>query len=195
MSERTARLVGKPEPREESDAELLARVAGGDIEALGKIYDRHHPSVLRFISRVSAHTADAEDVLHATFLTVAKIAGTYDGRVSCRPWLMGIAVRTMQQRRRGAARFARMLTGFARWSSGAHHDPRPVLEARGELDAVARALSEMSEAKRVVLLMAEVEGVPCEEIARALGIPIGTVWTRLHAARRELRGALAGGRK
>jgi RNA polymerase sigma-70 factor (ECF subfamily) len=57
------------------------------------------------------------------------------------------------------------------------------IEARDDL---ARALEQLSTAKRTVLLMAEVEGMTCAEIADALGIPIGTVWTRLHHARREV---------
>jgi RNA polymerase sigma-70 factor (ECF subfamily) len=57
------------------------------------------------------------------------------------------------------------------------------------------ALTRISEAKRITLLMAEVEGLSCAEIAAALGVPIGTVWTRLHAARRELRRALVEGEK
>ena len=64
--------------------------------------------------------------------------------------------------------------------------PAP-LNARGDVE---RALRLISEAKRITLLMAEVEEMSCPEIAAALGIPIGTVWTRLHAARRELRAAL-----
>jgi RNA polymerase sigma-70 factor (ECF subfamily) len=55
---------------------------------------------------------------------------------------------------------------------------------------VERALLAITPPKRVTFLMAEVEGLTCPEIAQALGIPIGTVWTRLHAARRELRRAL-----
>ena len=66
-------------------------------------------------------------------------------------------------------------------------DPRPALQARVDVE---QALAGISEAKRVALLLAEVEGLSCAEIAAALGIPIGTVWTRLHAARRELRHAL-----
>ncbi len=66
-------------------------------------------------------------------------------------------------------------------------DPAPGAAARSDVE---RALARISEAKRVTFLMAEVEGMSCPEIAGALGIPIGTVWTRLHAARRELRQAL-----
>ena len=63
--------------------------------------------------------------------------------------------------------------------------PAPPPSAVGvDLD---RGLQQMSEAKRVTLILAEVEGFSCEEIASLLGIPIGTVWTRLHHARRELR--------
>jgi RNA polymerase sigma-70 factor (ECF subfamily) len=64
------------------------------------------------------------------------------------------------------------------------------LQARVDVEQV---LSGISEAKRVALLLAEVEGLTCAEIAATLDVPIGTVWTRLHAARRELRRALGEG--
>jgi RNA polymerase sigma-70 factor (ECF subfamily) len=67
-------------------------------------------------------------------------------------------------------------------------DPRPSLHARADVE---RALARLSEVKRITFVMAEVEGSSCEEIARAMEVPVGTVWTRLHSARRELRGALA----
>jgi RNA polymerase sigma-70 factor (ECF subfamily) len=69
-------------------------------------------------------------------------------------------------------------------------DPCLALEARSTLELVAAALADMSAPKRVVILMSEVEGMSCDEIARALDIPIGTVWTRLFAARRDLRAAV-----
>jgi RNA polymerase sigma-70 factor (ECF subfamily) len=68
-----------------------------------------------------------------------------------------------------------------------YRDPRPMLNARTDVE---RALAQLSEAKRLTVLMAEVEGMSCAEIATTLDVPIGTVWTRLHAARRELRQAL-----
>ena len=65
-------------------------------------------------------------------------------------------------------------------------------EARTDLD---RCLRRLSPAKRSVLLLAEVEGFTCEEIAKMVSIPVGTVWTRLHHARRELRRSYAGDEK
>jgi RNA polymerase sigma-70 factor (ECF subfamily) len=179
---------------EVSDADLLARVAAGDNAALGIVYDRHRRAVTRFAARISGKPQDAEDITHETFLTVSKIAGAYDGRPSCRPWLLGIAARTLSHRQRGAARLARFLTRLGRLNRNARSDPGPALAARSELRCIQLALPVLSEVKRVVLVMFEIEEMSGEEIAIALGVPVGTVWTRLHAARRELRARLEASR-
>jgi RNA polymerase sigma-70 factor (ECF subfamily) len=69
-------------------------------------------------------------------------------------------------------------------------DPRPALHAHCDVE---RALLRISETKRITFLLAEVEQLSCAEIAVVSGVPIGTVWTRLHAARRELRRVLEEG--
>jgi RNA polymerase sigma factor (sigma-70 family) len=169
-----------------TDAVLMAQIAAGDLTALGELYQRHRTAVRQFALRATCKHDDAEDVLHDTFLTAARIAERYDGRDSCRPWLIGIAARLTQQRSQKLARLARYLSRLASLHRTSE-DPRPALDARSEL---ARALDRMSAAKRVVILMAEVEGMTCPEIAEALEIRVGTVWTRLHHARRELRAAI-----
>lgn len=167
-----------PDPDATSDGAALAAVARGDLGALGQIYDRYALALVRFAARV-ASAEDADDLVHDAMLIAARNAGRYDPRhASARPWLMGIVARLAQQRRRGLARRARALLGLSRVNS------TPALVANEDL---ARALARLSPAKRVVLVMAEVEGFSGEEIAHALDIPIGTVWTRLHHARRELR--------
>jgi RNA polymerase sigma factor (sigma-70 family) len=169
-----------------TDAELLARVAAGDLGALGDLYQRHRVDVRTFVLRAMNGHGDSDDVLHDTFLTAARIAERFDGRESCRPWLIGIAARLVQQRGQKLARVARYLARLASARSLAR-DLVPELDARNDL---AYALGRLSAAKRVVILMAEVEGMTCAEISEALRIPIGTVWTRLHHARRELLAAL-----
>jgi RNA polymerase sigma-70 factor (ECF subfamily) len=98
-------------------------------------------------------------------------------------------VQLLRRRRQSFARFFVVVASLrGAWPSAT--DPRPALQARADVE---QALRRLSEAKRVALLLAEVEGLSCAEIAEALRVPIGTVWTRLHAARREIRGALGEG--
>jgi RNA polymerase sigma-70 factor (ECF subfamily) len=171
-----------------SDAELLQRLAEGQLGALGALYDRYHAPLRRFLARATADAHDVDDLVHATFLTAAECAARYDGRATCRPWLIGIGAQLLRRRRRAVGRFVAVLTSVKTMLQ-ATSDPRHALQARTDVE---RALARLSEPKRVTLLLAEVEGLSCEEIAQALEIPIGTVWTRLHAARRELRHALGG---
>jgi len=175
-----------PQP---SDPELLRRLASGEIGALGELYDRYHAPIRRFVARATADAEDVDDLVHATFLAAATSAAQFDGRASCRPWLIGIAVQHLRRRRRAFGRLLALLASL-RGVKSAAVDPRPALQARSDIE---RALLRVSENQRVAFLMAEVEEMSCAEIAAALQIPIGTVWTRLHAARRELRRALEEG--
>jgi RNA polymerase sigma factor (sigma-70 family) len=163
-----------------TDASLLARVAAGDSSALALLYDRHAPGLLRFARRVDSQ--DAEDLLQTTFLRVSSLAARFDMTcASARPWLFAILMRVAQERSRALRRFSRALQRLAELPRTAASDPPDVAR---DLD---RGLAQLSVAKRSVLLLAEVEGFSCDEIASMLQIPVGTVWTRLHHARRELR--------
>jgi RNA polymerase sigma-70 factor (ECF subfamily) len=171
------------------DPDILRRLADGEMNALGDLYDRYHETVRRFVARATCNAEDVDDLVHATFLAAAKSASRYDGRASCRPWLVGIAAQLLRRRRQSFGRLLAVLSSL-RGIRATTTDPRAALQARTE---VGQSLSRLSEAKRVTLLLAEVEGMSCAEIAEALGIPIGTVWTRLHAARREIRRTLEDG--
>jgi RNA polymerase sigma-70 factor (ECF subfamily) len=164
----------------------MSRLARGETGALGDLYDRYSRSIRGFLARATAGAHDVDDLVHTTFLAAAESAGRYDGRVSCRPWLIGIAAQLVRRRRQASGRFYTFLSSFGGMRT-ANIDPRPAMQARNDVE---RALLGISPPKRITFLMAEVEGLTCPEIAEALSIPIGTVWTRLHAARRELRCAL-----
>jgi RNA polymerase sigma factor (sigma-70 family) len=169
-----------------SDPDIMNRLARGDSSALGELYDRYHQPIRRFVARATADAEDVDDLVQATFLAAAKSADRYDGRSCCRPWLIGIAVQFLRRRGQAFGRWLAALSSFGGQRTGSI-DPREALHARGDVE---RALRVISAPKRITFLMAEVEGLTCPEIAAALQIPIGTVWTRLHAARRELRQAL-----
>jgi RNA polymerase sigma factor (sigma-70 family) len=163
-----------------TDAALLARVAAGEVSALGALYDRHAPSMLRFAQRIDPQ--EYEDLIQATFLRVAQLASRFDGRTaSARAWVFAIMTRVAQERSRSLRRWTAALNRFADVPRRGAIAPN---DTASDLD---RALNRLSVAKRSVIVLSEIEGFTCEEIAVMLRIPIGTVWTRLHHARKELR--------
>jgi RNA polymerase sigma-70 factor (ECF subfamily) len=159
----------------------MAAIARGESTALGELYDAHAPALLGFATRAVGR-AEAEDIVQTTFITAARMAHTWDGRTpSARAWLFGITARHVKERQRAGSRFARALLGLAT------EPPRVGKSPSGDrLDASA-ALQKLPEAKRLVLVLAEIEGFSGEEIAKMLDIPLNTVWTRLHHARRAMR--------
>ena len=178
----------------ESDADLLNRIGEGDLAPLGVLYDRHHDRVRQFVIRATAGGAHADDLVHETFLMLARIAGRYDGRASARPLLLGVAAQLVREQRRRAARWTEVLKSFAMTTGGrASPTPEATATVSEEMRRFDAALSRLSEEKRLVVLLVEAEGLSGEEAARALGVPLNTVWTRLHYAREELRRALAPG--
>ena len=145
-----------------------------------------------FVVRATAGAAHADNLVHEAFLMLARIAGRYDGRASARPLLLGIAAQLIREHRRRNARWGEVLRSFA-LASGGRSAPTPEATASvsEEMRRFDAALAKLSEEKRLVVLLVEAEGLSGEEAARALGIPLNTVWTRLHYAREELRRALA----
>ncbi len=174
-----------------TDAQALAEVAAGQVSSLAVIYDRHHASLYRFFSQATHYASDVDDLVQSAFLTAARAASSFDGRDDARPWLLGIAASVLYRRRRSLARWGRALHELTHREGGKASDPNRKLIARDELRAVARGLSQLSEKKRVALLLADVEGLACDAIATALGVPVGTVWTRIYHARTELHAFLA----
>jgi RNA polymerase sigma-70 factor (ECF subfamily) len=181
------------------DAALLRAVHEGDLGALGEVYDRHAKHVWHAVRRTLGHGADVEDVVHATFLRLPELAASFDGRPSCRAWLCGIAIRLALRHKRGVGRFQRMLRAFAEGLTGhaarSAGDPERQASDGEELAAFEAALALLSEKKRAVLVLVELEGVTAEEAARLLGIPAATARTRLFHARAELREAMGRGRE
>ena len=178
--------------RARPDDELLAAIAIGDLGALGELYDRYAKDVWRATQRILGGSGDAEDVVHTVFVKLPQIAGSYDGRSNARPWLVGIAAHIAWRQRRGAGRFVRMLESFASTaSSSVDLNPEREASAREDIAQFERALAALSSSKRVVFILVELEGLTSEEVGRALGLPAGTVRTRLLHARRELDASMS----
>ncbi len=180
-----------------SDDALLSRFTRGDGEALGELFDRHHRAAYRFLSRLTgAHDADLDDLVQATFMEVARAAPRFDGRAAVRTWLFGIALNVARRYKRGNARRRRVISdaaGADRPSDvPARERPDESVENRELLAAVERAIHGLPPALREAFVACEIEELPGAEVARLLGIPEGTLWRRLHDARKALRAALGG---
>jgi RNA polymerase sigma-70 factor (ECF subfamily) len=171
-----------------TDVELVRSLVGGDLRALGLLFDRFEPDVKRLIGRMNVPAADIDDLVQLTFLDAARSAANYDDRWPVRSWLFGIALMIVRRHRRSVAQIAARVGRWAREKDAmAPARPDDLAENR-ELALVAdRALSRLTQKKREVFAMVVLEGMPGEDVAEALGIPVATVWTRLHHARRELR--------
>ena len=189
---KTAPLPKSTAGRARSDAELLRALAEGDPTALGILYDRHARDVWRVLDRVTNGGSDVEDILHATFLGLPKLAANFDGRSpSCRNWLCGVATRLALRHGRSVRRFAAMLTRFRTSSSASCPiDPERQVSDRQEVAALERAVAALSPKKRAVFVLVEREGLSHAEVAEALSIPLATVRTRLFGAKNELRAVL-----
>jgi RNA polymerase sigma factor (sigma-70 family) len=117
-------VAARGEAERTSDPDLLRQLAGGEIGALGELYDRYREPVRRFVARATSDAEDVDDLVHATFLAAAKIASRYDGRASCRPWLVGIAAQLLRRRRRSLGRLFTVLSSL-RGIRATTIDPRP----------------------------------------------------------------------
>lgn len=176
-----------------SDAELMQALAGGEVGPLGELYDRYQDDVRQFVRRACSSPGDVDDVVHDAFLALPRAAASYDGRACARPFLVGIAAQLVRRRRRVWARWAEVLEAFVSVQSGSvERTPEDLAETAEKTERVERALSRLTEEKRLVLLLFEREGLSGDEVARALDIPVGTVWTRLYHARSDMRRALKG---
>jgi RNA polymerase sigma-70 factor (ECF subfamily) len=190
----TAAHLPRSRRSESSDEDWLPHIAAGDLSCLGLMFDRHAIELGRFIARLGVDDGDVDDLVQATFLLVPRAAPGFRGG-AVRAWLFGLAVNLVRRHRRSLARMASRIAAWAmERGTDAPETPGQALEARESADRAKRFLARLSPKKREVFVMVAMEGLGPEETAAALGIPIGTVWTRLHHARRELRAHLQRGR-
>jgi RNA polymerase sigma-70 factor (ECF subfamily) len=179
----------KPALREEApdDAPLLARVAVGDLGALGALFDRYHRLVRAVARQAGVRDAQLDDVVQDTFLRLVQLAPRYDGRAVARPWIAGTAWRVSAEHRRSARRWFHALRSLGHADAPAGPVTPEEQHARRQCwEAFQARLAALSEPLRAAYVLVELQGLSGEEVARALEIPVATVWTRLHNARRKL---------
>jgi RNA polymerase sigma-70 factor (ECF subfamily) len=179
-----------------SDVELVDALRSGSDVALGELFDRHADRIYTYCFRRTASWAMAEDATSTVFLEAWRSRGraeAYDD--AALPWLYGIATNVCRNLTRSQRRHAAALGRLPR----PRHVPDPAEEVGERVDSertMSRIVEEMSplpERDREVIALVVWSGLTYEEAARALGVPVGTVRSRLSRARNRLGTALQTG--
>ena len=175
-----------------SDEALLAACAVGDSAAIGALFDRHHLAMYRWISRLLRHEpSEIDDLVQTTFLEAWRSARKYNGRGAVKSFLYGIAANVVRHHVRASRR---RRDAYAEWPEppGMHTPAEATLRAQ-QVQRLAAALDLLPLDLRMAYVLCDLEDMPGVEAARVLGVRAGTLWRRLHEARRELRDAIEGG--
>jgi len=174
-----------------SDAELVERCRAGDPAAFQELFRVHRGDVARLVHRMTAGR-DVDDLVQEVFLQAHRSLPRFRGDSRLGTWLYRITMNVVLMHRR-AARARPELVAEIRGPAPRDDAGAPDEQvARGRrIAAFHRLLGALSDKKRAVFVLHELEGLPPAEIATVLGIPVLTVRTRLFYARRELLAALA----
>ena len=162
-------------------------------ERFAVLFDRHAPHIHRYLARRAGREV-ADDLVAETFLTAFAKRDRYDlGYSDARPWLYGIATNLVGQHRRDEARQYRIRQAAPAEPAVPGHADRVAADvtAQAVRAPLAAALAVLPDGDRDVLLLIAWEELTYQEVSRALGIPVGTVRSRLHRARARLRQLLA----
>jgi len=169
------------------DRELIAQIASGDRGALHSLFTRHQPWLAARVRRRCSDPAIVTEVVNDTFLTVWQQPRRYKGEGEVAAWLWGIAIRTLLHRLRPRKSVLERLA-----LSREVHQPsaEEAVLLRVEHSDVGQALQRLSPELLAVVQATVLDGLTTNEAAALLGIPSGTVKSRMSRARLELREAL-----
>lgn len=161
-------------------------------EPLDTLYNQHLAQVKRWARRLAGPTADLEDLVHDIFLVALRKGFQSRGEASVDTWLFSITQRVVWGRRQ-RSRLRQLLLGRnqGELTPAEPQSPQRELEKREQSVRLYRALDQVSEVYRTTLILYELEELSGEEVARLTGVPLGTVWVRLHRGRTRLLKILA----
>ncbi len=153
------------------------------VPTIAEIFREYAPFVWRGLRRLGVPESDVEDVCQEVFVVVHRKLADFEGRSSLRTWIYGICARTASDYRRSGRVRREVVTDSPPDAphEGAQHDTVALRQARATLD---RILDELDDDKRSVFVLYEIEELTMAEVAEAIGCPLQTAYSRLHAARK-----------
>jgi RNA polymerase sigma-70 factor (ECF subfamily) len=181
-----------------TDDALVRRAARGDIAAFDALMAGRLDRCYRLAWLILQNDADAADVTQEAFVAAWRKLPRLRDTAAFDGWLNRIVANAARMGRRHRTRLheVQVVTPSgeadapATWDHGSAPDGRTETDAVAERDAMARAFSRLREAERTILVLHHVDERPVVEVARTLGIPVGTAKSRLHAARKALERAM-----
>lgn len=174
----------------DADLDLVTRARQGDLEAFGDLVARHQAGLVRYLTHVLSRPADAEDVAQETLLRAYRALKDFRGQSTFRTWLYQIgtnAARTALDKRRQRREDQEDETTGMDVASGEQVERRLIAH-----DQLRRALAALPADWRDAVVLRDIEGLDYREIAGTLGIPMGTVESRIFRGRQRLRQILTG---
>jgi RNA polymerase sigma-70 factor (ECF subfamily) len=163
------------------EAELVRRCLRGDADAIRTLVERFQPEVFGLCVRLLHHRHDAEDVTQEVFLRVFRSLRRWDRARPLKPWVMGIAVNRCRTWVGQRARRPEPVDYLQDTASD-----RPADDSTELVAEIQTALAGLRPEYRTVFVLFHEQGQPYEDIAAALGRPVGTIKTWLHRARLEV---------
>jgi RNA polymerase sigma-70 factor (ECF subfamily) len=163
----------------------------GESMDTAELFRCHAQFVARFVVRLGVAAQDVEDVVQEVFVIAHRHGGYVAGPARPTTWLAKISMGVVFSRRRTRRRHPEDVSdeaGVRDVAPGAN--PAEAAETKESLLRVQRAIDQLEPERRAVFVLFELEEESCEQIAAGLGIPIGTVHSRLHTARKEFTAAL-----
>lgn len=172
-----------------SDAELMARVRNGDRDAFADLVDRHKDAVVSYLTRLTGNRDRAEDLAQETFLRLFRSARDYVEQGYLRAYLYRIATNLVRSEERRERRLRLLMPFFPREEHAEPAAPSGLL--RRELTReVSAAVAKLPLRYRVPLVLHEIEGWSYVDIAQEMGCREGTVKSRVHRGRQQLKARL-----
>ncbi|MDB4976631.1 MAG: polymerase sigma factor RpoE [Myxococcaceae bacterium] len=169
---------------------LSPMTADNEVEPLDfdAVVAEHGPYIWRVLRRLGVRPSDVEDVWQETFIVVHRKLDAFEGRSQLRTWLSAIAVRVASDYRNRAHRRREQATDEVPdgGTAASQHEDLVEQERRALLD---RLIGELKPEQREVIVLYEFAELPMQEVAEALGCPLQTAYSRLHAGRRALEQA------
>ncbi len=159
-------------------------------EDIGTAFEKHGAFIGRVILRLVGEGSHVDDLVQETFVVAHNQRHQFEGRSTVRTWLYGIASNLCLRRRRTLKRFSNFKSRLQGEVPLLPQQPDATLEQKAMIESVHRALMQLSFKHREVFVLFELEELEGKEIASMLGIAEGTVWTRLHKARRNFETAM-----